>query len=305
VAGRTAETGVGVTMSNIDPLLEPLDRGLTIPLADGGHLYCADDDFTDPWAQSDCVLMLHGIAEHGGIWRGWVPHLARRHRILRPDLRGSGRSAPLPTDRAFGITDWADDIEALVASLGVSRVHLVATKLGAQVAFVLAERQRPWVASMTLAGMLPSPSAALGPWLDDFIARIEAHGVADWVNATMAGRMGASLSPAALAWWTQVMSAAPKATVLASLRMLPTLHGPATPELVACPALFIAAATKPPPGSYNQQPDIEKLRALQQRVPRSQMQVVDADSFHISATHPDACAALTARFLDDISTSQR
>jgi 3-oxoadipate enol-lactonase len=295
---------MGVTVSNIDPLLEPQSRGHLVQSGDGGRLYCADDDFTDPWLESDCVLMLHGIAEHGGIWRGWVPRLARRHRVLRPDLRGCGRSSPLPTDRSFGIADWADDIEALVASLGAKRVHLIATKLGAQVAFVLAERQRPWVASMTLAGMLPSPSAALGPWLDDFITRIEANGTADWVQATMAGRMGASLSPAALAWWTQLMSAAPKETVLASLRMLPGLHGPAAPERVACPTLFIAAAAKPPPGTYNQQPDIEKIRALQQRVPRSQLQVIDADSFHISATHPDACATLTAHFLDDISTSR-
>ena len=301
MAERTAEAGVSV--SNIDPLLESPCRSLVVQTGDGASLYCTEDDFTDPWIKPDCVLMLHGIAEHGGIWRGWVPHLARGHRVLRPDLRGYGRSSPLPTGRPFGISDWADDLEALVASINATRVHLVATKLGAQVAFVLAERQHPWVASMTLAGMLPSPSAALGPWLDDFIARIEANGTADWVQATMAGRMGASLSPAALAWWTQLMSAAPKETVLASLRMLPSIHGPAAPERVACPTLFIAAAAKPPPGSYNQQPDIEKIRELQQRVPHSRLQVVDADSFHISATHPDACATLAARFLAEISTN--
>lgn len=293
-----------MTVLNVDSLLEPQCRGLFVQTGDGGRLYCAEDDFTDPWLEPGCVLMLHGIAEHGGIWRGWVPHLARRHRVLRPDLRGYGRSSPLPIDRHFGITDWADDLEVLVASLGATRVHVIATKLGAQVAFELAGRQRPWIASMTLAGMLPSPSAALGPWLDEFIARVETNGTADWVQATMAGRMGASLSPAALAWWMQVMSAAPKETVLASLRMLPSIHGPAAPERVACPTLFITAAAKPPPGSYNQQPDIETIRALQQRVPLSRLEVVDADSFHISATHPDACAALTARFLEEIANTR-
>ena len=155
---------------------------------------------------------------------------------------------------------------------------------------------------MTLAGMLPSPSAALGPWLDEFIARIEAHGTADWVQATMAGRMGASLSPAALAWWTQLMSAAPPATVLASLRMLPTLHGPAAPRARRLPH---AVHRRRRQGATGQLQPATRHRGHQGAAAPGaagvRLEVVDADSFHISATHPDACAALTARFLDDIA----
>src|SRR2546423_276570 len=34
------------------------------------------DDYTDPWRTSATVLMLHGNAESGAAWYGWVPHLA-------------------------------------------------------------------------------------------------------------------------------------------------------------------------------------------------------------------------------------
>ena len=35
------------------------------------------DDFTDPWREPETILMLHGNAESGAAWYGWVPHLAR------------------------------------------------------------------------------------------------------------------------------------------------------------------------------------------------------------------------------------
>ena len=37
------------------------------------------DDFTDPWQRPEAVLMLHGNAESGAAWYGWVPALARHY----------------------------------------------------------------------------------------------------------------------------------------------------------------------------------------------------------------------------------
>ena len=52
------------------------------------------DDFTDPWRRPQTVLLLHGNAESGLAWYGWVPTLARRYRVVRPDMRGFGASTP-------------------------------------------------------------------------------------------------------------------------------------------------------------------------------------------------------------------
>src|SRR5947209_17657686 len=54
------------------------------------------DDFTDPWRKPETVLLLHGNAESGAAWYGWVPHLARHYRLVRPDIRGFGVSTALP-----------------------------------------------------------------------------------------------------------------------------------------------------------------------------------------------------------------
>jgi 3-oxoadipate enol-lactonase len=277
-----------------------------INVAPGAELYCRiDDAYTDPWSPADDVLMIHGIAEDGRIWAPWVPYLARQHHVLRPDLRGYGQSSPLP--EGFTISDWADDLERLLDVIGSQRVHLVATKLGAQIAFELAQRGNPRIASMTLAGMLPSPSRALGPWLDEWLALVENEGVEAWTRATMPGRMADALSPAALDWWIALMSAAPARTVAASLRMLPQLHGPRAPESVTCPTLFIVAGDSAPAanaaGVYTQRPAQADIEQLQQRVPRSTIVPIAASSFHITATHPDACAQVAAAFINGLAVA--
>jgi 3-oxoadipate enol-lactonase len=282
-------------------LLELTERGHRIAVASGVEIYCAEDDYTDGWLKPDTVLMIHGFAEYGGIWRGWVPHLARTHRVLRPDLRGFGRSSTLPAGDDFTIIDWAGDLEALLNALGRDRVHVVATKVGAQVAFELAQRRLPAISSMTLAGMLPSPSAALGPLLDELLTRIERNGVEDWARMTMPGRMGSALSSDAMEWWTMLMAASPATSVLSSMRMLSKLHGPRMPEQIACPTLFISANSKPVPGKYNQQPEMADMERLIARVPGARSCVIEADSFHIAATHPDVCALRTAEFINDVN----
>ena len=45
------------------------------------NLHYEVDDFTDPWHRPDTILMLHGNAESGLAWYGWVPALARQYRV--------------------------------------------------------------------------------------------------------------------------------------------------------------------------------------------------------------------------------
>ena len=36
------------------------------------------DDYTDPWSDSEVILMLHGNAESGAVWFAWVPRALSR-----------------------------------------------------------------------------------------------------------------------------------------------------------------------------------------------------------------------------------
>ena len=268
-----------------------------LPLAEG-HMRYVVDDYSDPWAPADTVVMLHGIAEEACIWRPFIPHLARRHRVVTVDLRGFGASSGLPAGRDFTLADWADDIDALVAWLQARRVHLVGTKLGALIAFEVAQRQPGWLASLSLPGMLASPAGSLAAWVDDWIRLVETGGTREWAVQTMPGRMADNLAPAAYQWWIDLMGAAPAETVIHCFRMLPGIKEAPHPERVLCPTLFLAAEGEGyVSGRFDQRPSAAAIAGLQRKVPHSVLQTIPANSYHIAATHPDACAAEVAAFI--------
>ena len=64
------------------------------------EMYYETDNFAEPWSSPDSMLLLHGCAESGIVWYDWMPHLARRYNVVRPDMRGFGRSTPMQRDFA-------------------------------------------------------------------------------------------------------------------------------------------------------------------------------------------------------------
>lgn len=68
-----------------------------------------------------------------------------------------------------------------------------------------------------------------------------------------------------------------------------------------CPTLFITAGQKSAANQYNQQPDQADMDRLIARVPNARSLSIEANSFHLAATHPDACAELTAKFIKTVN----
>ncbi len=90
-------------------------------------------------AQAPALLLLHGFPTAGfdwnAIWDGLVPHF----RCIAPDLLGFGFSDK-PRRHTYSIVDQARRIEALLAQLALSRVHVLAHDLGDSVAQELLAR---------------------------------------------------------------------------------------------------------------------------------------------------------------------
>src|SRR4029450_4357612 len=113
------------------------------------------DDYTDPWREPETILMLHGNAESGAVWYGWVPTLARRYRVVRPDMRGFGDSTPMRRDFPWTLDVLIDDYARLLDALGVARFHLVGAKVGGTVARAFAARRPARVTTLTVVGTPP------------------------------------------------------------------------------------------------------------------------------------------------------
>ena len=89
------------------------------------------DDFADPWRKPETALLLHGNAESGTAWYGWVPHLARHYRVVRPDMRGFGASTPMPRDFPWTLDRLIEDFISLMDRLDCRRFRTaVSTQIG-------------------------------------------------------------------------------------------------------------------------------------------------------------------------------
>ena len=113
------------------------------------------DDFTDPWRKPETVLLLHGNAESGAAWYGWVPHLSRHYRVVRPDMRGFGASTPMPRDFRWTLDRLIEDFTSLMNGLDCRRFHLVGAKIGGTIARAFAARRPDRVATLTVVGTPP------------------------------------------------------------------------------------------------------------------------------------------------------
>ena len=82
------------------------------------------------------VILLHGYAENSHMWRPLMVELAKSHTVIAPDLRGFGQS-PKPMT-GYDKKTMAQDIHALVQSLGYHRETVVGHDIGLMVAYAYA-----------------------------------------------------------------------------------------------------------------------------------------------------------------------
>ena len=88
--------------------------------------------------EGEPVVLLHGWPQHWYVWRGVIPRLAERYRVICPDLRGLGWSdAP---SGGYDKQTLGDDVLRLLDELGLERVRLIGHDWGGMAAFFMCLR---------------------------------------------------------------------------------------------------------------------------------------------------------------------
>lgn len=86
--------------------------------------------------KGDPIVLLHGYAETSHMWRPLFPGLVNTHTVIAPDLRGFGKSSA--PEGGYTKKQMAQDIHALVKSLGYTKVKIVGHDIGLMVAYAYA-----------------------------------------------------------------------------------------------------------------------------------------------------------------------
>lgn len=104
------------------------------------------------------LLALHGLTGHGARWRALAAERLPDYRVIAPDLRGHGRSSPLPP---WSLERHAADVLALLDEFGLDAVPVLAHSFGGAVALHLTRLAPGRVSRLVLL----DPSTGLPPGL--------------------------------------------------------------------------------------------------------------------------------------------
>lgn len=191
--------------------------------------------------EGPAILFVHGYPLDRTIWAGQVAALDGFRRIA-PDLRGMGRSdAP---DLGYSIGTYADDLAALLDTLGVENAVLCGLSMGGYVIFEFVRRWRRRVRALVLMDTRAEADTPDGRRARDTTAALAresgAGAVADSMLPRMLSPATISGSPGMAARVRELMAATPVPGIvgaLAAMRdrpdstaLLPTLEG--VPTLV-------------------------------------------------------------------------
>ena len=125
-----------------------LQTGISLAYADTARLRTAY--LTDARAEGEAVVFVHGNVSSSVFWQDSMLALPEGFRAIAPDLRGFGESETAPVDATRGLGDFADDVVALLDSLGIARAHLVGWSMGGGVVSRILLDESSRVASLTL-----------------------------------------------------------------------------------------------------------------------------------------------------------
>jgi len=102
------------------------------------------------------VVLIHGsgpgVTSYAN-WRLVLPSLAENFHVVAPDMAGFGFSER-PADIKYSVQTWADQVLALMDTLGIQKAHVVGNSFGGAIALRLATQHPERVDRMVLMGSM-------------------------------------------------------------------------------------------------------------------------------------------------------
>jgi len=244
------------------------------------------------------LLFIHGWPHNRTLWSGQLSGLSTHARCIAPDLRGFGDST---ASGPYSMAQYADDLAALLDSLGIDRAIVCGLSMGGYVAMAMLRHHRDRVRALILTSTRAIADTPEGREkrmrLIDFVREHGVEALATRQLRAMVGETTFSSRPALLESLRRLMAAAPLEGVVGALQAM--ADRPDSTELLKTldiPALVIGGAedTFTPPAELGQ---------LAAAIPNARLELI-ATAGHVCAfERPAAFDHLVAEFLESLVLS--
>jgi pimeloyl-ACP methyl ester carboxylesterase len=246
----------------------------------------------------EALLLIHGMGGSSQTWRDVIPELARKYRVIAPDLLGHGESDKPRGDYSVG--SFAVLARDLLDSLGVSEVTVVGHSLGGGIAMQFAHQHPEYCQRIALIS-----SGGFGEDVGRVLRLLSLPG-SELVLPVMASRPAVVAGNALhvlMGSETRFQSRPAlshrdhRQAFLRTLRSVVDFRGQAVSALnrlcfsADLPALIIS-------GDADRVIPVEHARAAHARIPNSRLHVLPGVHHHPPTEQP----ATVARLIDDFLT---
>ena len=258
-------------------------------------LYYELDDYTDPWKNAPCILLQHGYGRSSKFWYRWVPYLSRFYKVLRPDLRGLGRSAKdFDLTTGLGPSAYIRDLNALLDAVGADCVHYCGESLGGILGMMFAGECPQRVRTLSLV------SAPV--FLNEDFQNRSKFGYSSWEEAlrklgprgyalakNQGDRFAADTDPGLMQWFADEQGASDVEVLIAMQKLASRINATEYLPRIEAPVLAIFPSQDP-----ITTPEQEAL--LKQHVRDLRMVHLPSRHHNLHLTQPVACVEHVLHF---------
>jgi flavin reductase (DIM6/NTAB) family NADH-FMN oxidoreductase RutF/pimeloyl-ACP methyl ester carboxylesterase len=134
------------------------------------------------------VILVHGVGMAAEIWGPQIEALSPRYDVIAYDMLGHGGSALPPHD--VRLSDYADQLLAVMDGLGIARAHLVGHSMGALVVLEFALAHPDRILSIAALNAVYCRAPEQRSAVEARAAALERDGHLDTIDATIARWFG-------------------------------------------------------------------------------------------------------------------
>lgn len=246
--------------------------GFTVPLSSGVSVYYKEDWLGAPWLDSEPVVLLHGNSEISEIWYGWVPRMAQRYRLFRPDLPGFGASTA-PSNFEWSLANFAKFVADFLDALGIQSAHIVGAKTGGAIAMQFAATYPRRTRTLVVAS---GPFNALDPKTELNPQQI---------------RLGSAATKEEMAYFDKLRDDMRAETKHHMTAMLASLGIENLLPQISARSLIITS-------DRSALQSVETVLRYQSKIPNSRLLVLTSDAYHVAVANADECVTNVLAFYE-------